>query len=122
MFKVMAFISRRAGTSPEAFREYYETQHVPLVVEVAPPMAAYRRNYLNPDEAFKRNEDELPFDVVTEMLFETREDCQRWFDTFFDPEVFARVQEDELQFLDPDRVRLCVVEVESTDYQRQSNA
>jgi hypothetical protein len=116
MFKIMAFISRKPGTSPEAFREYYETLHTHLVGSVAPPMKAYRRNYLNFAEPFKRGEEQIDFDVVTEMEFEDRAECERWFTAFRNPGAAERVAEDEEKFLDRATLRVCTVEVEETDY------
>lgn len=116
MYKLMAFISRKPGTSPEEFRAYYESKHTKVIAEVAPPMAAYRRNYLKFGEAFSRSEELIDFDVVVDMEFVNREDCQRWFDAFRNPDAFAKVLEDERQFLDADRVRVCVVEVCETEY------
>jgi hypothetical protein len=116
MYKVMAFISRKPGTTREEFRQYYEGSHAVLIGEILPPMMGYRRNYINLDEPFKRDEDQIDFDVVTEMLFATRDDCEGWFERFADPAVLARVQDDERQFLDTGRVRVAVVEVAETDY------
>ena len=77
-------------------------------------MAAYRRNYLNFDEPFKRDEDSISFDVVTEMEFEDRDACQRWFDAFRSPEILSQILEDEKQFLDQTRVMMTAVEVETS--------
>ncbi len=38
MFKLFAFLTKRADVSTDAFIDHYETRHVPLVLEVAPPM------------------------------------------------------------------------------------
>ena len=34
MYKVMAFLSRKPGTTIEQLRDYYETRHVPLIGEI----------------------------------------------------------------------------------------
>ncbi|KRB81478.1 hypothetical protein ASE00_16015 [Sphingomonas sp. Root710] len=114
MYKVMAFLARKPGISREEFRAYYEGQHAPLVGRLAPKMSAYRRNFLNFDEPFKRDDDQIGFDVVTEMEFEDRAACERWFNAFRDPAVFEQVAEDEKKFLDPTRVMVCAVEVEQS--------
>lgn len=112
MYKVMAFLARKPGISREAFRAYYESQHAPLVGRLAPAMAGYRRNFLNFDEPFKRDDDQIGFDVVTEMEFEDRAACERWFGAFRDPAIFEQVAEDERNFLDTSRVMVCAVDVE----------
>ncbi|ATE65852.1 EthD domain-containing protein [Rhizorhabdus dicambivorans] len=114
MYKVMAFLSRKPGISREEFRAYYEGQHAPLVGRLAPKMAVYRRNFLNFDEPFKRDDDQIGFDVVTEMEFEDRAACERWFSAFRDPAVFEQVAADEAKFLDSSRVMVCAVEVEQS--------
>ena len=116
MFKVMAFISRKPGMSIEAFRDYYEQIHTGVVASVAPPMRAYRRNYVNITEPFRRSEDQIDFDVVTEMEFEDRAECERWFTAFRNADTYEKVGEDEENFIDRDRIRVCVVETEETDY------
>jgi hypothetical protein len=116
MFKVMAFISRKPGMSIEAFRDYYEGIHTGVVASVAPPMKAYRRNYVNITEPFRRSEDQIDFDVVTEMEFEDRAECERWFTAFRNADAYEKVGEDEENFIDRDRIRVCVVETEETDY------
>jgi hypothetical protein len=116
MYKVMAFISRKPGMSAEAFRDYYERVHTGVVGSVAPPMKAYRRNYVNFAEPFRRSEEQIDFDVITEMEFEDRAACESWFNAFRNADASERVSEDEAKFLDRDRVRVCVVETEETDY------
>ena len=116
MYKVMAFLSRKPGTTIEQLRDYYETRHVPLIGEIAPTMRGYRRNYLKLNEPFKRNGDRIDFDVVTEMLFASEAEYDEWFQAFSDPDAFRRVVEDEHKFLDPDSIRVCAVEVAETAY------
>jgi EthD domain len=114
MYKLMAFIARKEGTTKEAFRDYYEEFHTLLIAEIAPPMKAYRRNYVNLSAPFMRCEDQIDFDVVTEMEFDDQDECQRWFDAFRDPDSFALVAADEQKFIDVERLRVCVVDVAET--------
>lgn len=116
MYKVMAFLTRKPEISPSEFRQYYEDTHARLIKKLTPPMLEYRRNYVNREEPFKRDEDKIDFDVVTEMLFATRVDCENWFAAFADESVFSQVQEDERQFLDTTRVRVCAVDMAETSY------
>ena len=114
MYKVMAFLSRKPGTTREEFREYYEKRHAPLITRLTPKMGAYRRNYMNFNGAFKRDEHLISFDVVTEMEFEDQAACERWFGAFKDPGIFAQISADEEKFLDRDRVLVCTVDREQT--------
>ena len=79
MYKVTAFLSRKPGVGVAEFRRYYEGMHARLIRELLPPTRAYRRNYLNQEEPFKRDHGQIDFDVVTEMEFDTRTDCESWF-------------------------------------------
>lgn len=114
MYKVVAFIKRKAGITPEEFRDYYETRHAPLIERLTPKMLAYRRNYLNFAAPFKRDEEHIGFDVVTEMEFADEAACQAWFDAFAAPAVLDQVLEDERNFLDQSRVMVCAVDLESS--------
>lgn len=113
MYKVMAFLARKPGISAAQFREHYERHHVALIGQVTPPMRSYRRNYLAREEPFRRADEQIGFDVVTEMEFEDRAACERWFDAFRAPGVADRVAEDEEKFLDRARLMVCPVEIET---------
>ena len=114
MYKVMAFLARKPGISAAQFRDHYERHHVALIGQVTPPMQSYRRNYLSREEPFRRADEQIGFDVVTEMEFEDRAACERWFDAFRAPGVADRVAEDEEKFLDRARLMVCPVEIETT--------
>lgn len=75
--KMMIFVKRKAGLTPEAFREGYETSHSRLGVELFGHLwASYRRNYVGHGRAFtQRGEgavigpEEIGFDAITEIVF-----------------------------------------------------
>lgn len=113
MYKVMAYLARKPGLSREEFRTYYEYSHVPLIERLIPGMTTYQRNYLNFDEPFRRNEEHIGFDMVTEMVFEDREACSAWFAAVRQPDIFRQIMDDEAHFLDQDRVMVTAVDVES---------
>src|SRR5205823_4415291 len=54
MFKVLAFLTKRAGIETQAFIEYYENTHVPLICSLAPPPLVYKRRYLMRGEALTK--------------------------------------------------------------------
>jgi len=110
MIKVLAFLKRKDGISSEDFRKYYEEKHVPLVGDVAPRMAAYRRNYLDLGNPSNQNEDQIDFDVVTELEFDDRAHYENWVAHFRDPDSTSRIIADELEFIDRARLRSCIVE------------
>jgi hypothetical protein len=114
MYKVTAFLTRKPGMTRNQFRDYYENRHAPLVGQLTPKMAAYRRNYVNLDGPLKRGEHLIAFDVVTEMEFEDQAACERWVEAYQVPDVLARISADEENFLDRDRVLVCAVDQEQT--------
>jgi hypothetical protein len=77
--KVILLLKRKPGMSPEEFRHAYETRHRRLGMEkVGHLLLEYRRNYLGAGSTFAaaapvptggQGLAELPYDVVTEMVF-----------------------------------------------------
>ena len=70
MFKILLFMKRKPGMSVAAFRDYYETKHVPLAQKYSSGITRYIRRYLDPQPHPETGTGELPYDVVTELWFE----------------------------------------------------
>lgn len=104
MIKLMCLIPLKAGLSPEAFRDYYENHHVPLVKRLCPEMKAYRRNYVT-REFLRKPEGaaSLGFDVLTEVWIDDATYAE-WSKVTADPPATNPIYEDELKFVDPTRV------------------
>ena len=114
MYKVMAFLARKPGMTRDEFRDYYENRHAPLVGQLTPKFAAYRRNYVNFEGPLKTDEHLITFDVVVEIEFEDQAACERWVAAYQVPDVLARISADEENFLDRDRMLVCAVDQEQT--------
>lgn len=111
MLKVFAFLARRTGMESQAFRDYYEDHHVPLICSLAPPPLVYKRNYLQRGDALNLDGGAaIGFDVVTEQVFADRETFLAWFGKLSEPGTGARVRADEERFLDHSRYFAYVVE------------
>jgi len=110
MIKVMIFIKRRADLSLEAFREHYETVHVPLSLTHLPLMQKHARNYVirRPDEP------EGDYDVVTECWFESWETLKATAAVLAEKRPIF--QEDEERFMDRASIRSVTVD-ESVTWQ-----
>lgn len=71
IYKILLPMKRRPGMTTEAFRDYYETHHVPLALKYSRGLLHYVRRYL---EAHPHPETgtpvEPPFDVITELWFD----------------------------------------------------
>ncbi|MEW2492477.1 EthD domain-containing protein [Streptomyces nodosus] len=107
MMKLLSYLKKRDGITSEAFKEYYETNHIPLILSLAPSPIVYKRHYLIRGDAFNIREDEIDFDVVTEMGWEDRDAFQAWMTAVMSDE---RVGIDEAQFLDRARTRAVLID------------
>jgi hypothetical protein len=56
MLKVFAFLTKREDMGARAFIDYYENNHVPLVLSIAPTPTVYKRNYLVRDDELNRED------------------------------------------------------------------
>jgi uncharacterized protein (TIGR02118 family) len=106
MLKVFGFLTKREDIEPDAFIEYYENNHVPLVLSLAPTPTVYKRNYLVRGDEFNREDDTIDFDVVTELVFPDRDAFVSWIEKL----SVEAIGTDEQKFLDRSRTRAYVIE------------
>lgn len=109
MLKMLSYLVKREGMTPEEFVDYYENHHVPLILSLAPPPAVYKRHYLQRGDALNIGEEGVDFDVVTEQVFADRSAFRCWIDAVSAGNAGERVAADEARFLDRSRTRACVV-------------
>jgi uncharacterized protein (TIGR02118 family) len=110
MFKVLAFLTKREGIETQAFIDYYENTHVPLICSLAPTPMVYKRRYLVRGEALTKEGGAGDFDVVTELGFPDRAAFLAWRAQLSGPGAGEQVAADEEKFLDRSRTRAYVVE------------
>jgi len=71
VYKVLIFLKRRPGLSLEAFRDHYENKHVVVCAPYMKGVRKYTRRYVTPlPNAITGNNDEMEFDVITELSFD----------------------------------------------------
>ena len=109
MFKLVALIQAKPELSREAFIDYYESNHAPLIRRLLPTIDGYSRNYLTPGLVPGREAEEN-FDVITELTFTDRAALDEFWQTIRRPEVIAAIREDESHFLISDKTRMLGVE------------
>ena len=80
MLKVFGFLTKREDIDTQAFIEYYEKNHVPLVLSLAPTPTVYKRNYIVRGDEFNREDAAIDFDVVTELVFPDRAAFVAWIE------------------------------------------
>lgn len=111
MFKAFALIKRKPGTTMEQLIRHYEASHAPLAVKSVPNLKKYVRHFIRPfGNDVYRLEEELPYDVVTEIWFDNREDFERGMAYLTEPETAAAIAEDEERLFDRSSIRFVTVE------------
>jgi hypothetical protein len=128
LFKLIMTMKKREGMSRQDFMTYYDERHLAYGATVVPPLEAgangatlHRRNFVVLDDpllafvgegrAVTENPD---FDVITEMLFDSRDDAIAMMRVLFRPEVIDKIRDDERQFVELDTIKFYVVEVHET--------
>jgi 3-hydroxyacyl-CoA dehydrogenase len=115
MYKTIAFLKRKAGMSREAFIDYYESKHVPLILSIAPQVCDYRRSFLVEEGAILYpGAGPVDFDVVTELWYPDRAAYEAALALFTKPENAAAIARDEENFLERARTRFYVAEERRT--------
>jgi hypothetical protein len=113
----MMAIKRKRGITHREFIDYYENIHAPLLRSLLPPMQVYRRNYLTFDDPMFAvdnrggDDQDLDFDVITEVIFSTRQEAEALMAAVARPDIFAKIKADEGHFVEPGRAKCFVVEV-----------
>jgi uncharacterized protein (TIGR02118 family) len=110
MIKVFGYLKRKPGLSPQEFADYYEHNHVPLVLSKAFMPMVYKRNYIQRGDAFNIEGTEISFDCMTELVFADRDDLSGWMASLGVDEI-AR---DEENFIDRPATRAYVVDERSS--------
>jgi hypothetical protein len=100
MLKTLVLLKRRPGMTMEEFVDYYENHHAKLGEKyLLPEVKRYSRRYVQPEKnPITGQVEELDFDVVMEMWWDSRAD----FDT-----AMARVSSDGVReqfFEDEERI------------------
>ena len=106
MFKVFAYMSKRPGMTSDAFIDYYENHHVPLVLSLAPLPRVYKRNYVVRGDAANLESPAIDFDGVTELAWDDRAGFEDWIARLGVPAI----AEDEARFLDRAKTTAYVID------------
>lgn len=116
MFKFICTIRKKKGMSRQAFIDYYEKRHAPLLTKIMPPIGVYRRNYPQYNDGLKdaigrgSEDGDASFDVFTEVIFDTREKADTYMAAFSIPEIQKQIIADETNFVEPGGVVVYVVD------------
>ena len=123
MIKIIYFLKRKPGVTPEQFRAHYESSHVALAKEhIGHLLQDYVRNYptfalLNPSNIPPGTVPapyDIGYDCITEMYVADQAALEEMTRIFNDPVVNPILVEDELQFLDREKTVMIMVDVVNT--------
>jgi len=111
MIKLIALLTRKPGMSRDDFIAYYETQHAPLMLRLAPMIHAYIRNFIDWAGAFPAADGSTTdFDCVTEIWFATAADHAAALAIWAQPANAAAIAADEENIFDRSKTRMFLVE------------
>ncbi|MES2272299.1 MAG: EthD domain-containing protein [Pseudomonadota bacterium] len=123
MIKIIYFLKRKEGTTPEQFRAHYEASHSLLAKRyIGHLLQDYVRNYptfalLNPSnipEGTTPEPYDIGYDAITEMYVADQAAIDEMGRIFNDPKINPILVEDELKFLDRDKTVMIMVEAVNT--------
>lgn len=113
MDMMFALMRKKLGMTKGDFIDYYETNHVPLVMSIIGDyIHAYERNYLDYTHHYTRmpagEEKDVgqPLDVVTRVVWKDLEGARR---VMTDPRNVAAIARDEENFLDRASMQVIIV-------------
>lgn len=109
-YKILIFMKRRPGMTFAAFEDYYENRHAPLCVKYTAGVGRYLRRFLtplpNPETGVN---DELPYDVITELWFDDETVFRKMLQYVATSIMPDEVVEDEKQLFDRPKSRMATV-------------
>ncbi|MCB2079986.1 MAG: EthD domain-containing protein [Novosphingobium sp.] len=109
-YKILLFMKRRPGMSIEDFRDYYENRHVPLCMKYTQGISRYVRRYIEPQRhAESGTNEELPYDVITELWFDDEETWKGTVDYISNNVMTDEVVNDEKNLFDRPTMRMATV-------------
>jgi hypothetical protein len=118
MFKRISLFKKKAGLTRDEFIKYYEEKHLPLCMSLLPPPKMHRRNYPVLDDplgqAMRNNREPAAapeYDCISEVIHETRQDAEIYFQALSDPKKRALIAADEINFIEPGTFKIFIVEV-----------
>jgi EthD domain len=114
MYKIVSLVKRKAGTTHQQFKDYYETTHCKFGDKYLPPYCTkYLRRYVDPlGHPITGTPAGSDFDCITEMWFASEADYKAFTASVAKPEIAKEVVADEEKFVDRAGTRRYLVEEE----------
>ncbi|KAI0096665.1 EthD domain-containing protein [Nemania sp. FL0031] len=120
---ILVYLSRKPGTTPEQFRDYYVNSHLPFFRQLAGPhvpalhtqLYIHRtttsgdgntpRNASTPATVFFGTQADFDFDVLVTLEFKDVATFQAHYEFMMQPDIAAKIAADEERFLDRSQTR-----------------
>lgn len=123
---VIAFLSKSPSKTLDEFRDYYEHEHIPLVLRMVRaslpagtpfPALVYTRRYLDSQTPVVTASGELAgFDCMTELQFASKEAFEKyWIAALGQGEAGRAIVEDEEKFINRGRTMAYQFEMHQTE-------
>jgi hypothetical protein len=119
MIKILLFLKKKPGMSRDAFIDYYENHHVPLILGyTGEHMALYKRSFIDWSDPlsaasaafFGADKDDATFDVVTEVQCADRDTLMTMFGIAQQPDIAAAIAADEENLFDRAASKMVIVD------------
>jgi uncharacterized protein (TIGR02118 family) len=108
--KILLLMKRKPGMSVEAFRDYYENNHVPLCSKYPSRAIRYIRRFIDPLPHPETGPyDNPPYDVITELWFDDEAAFKQTVAYLTTSIMPDEVVEDEKKFFDRSSFRIATV-------------
>lgn len=109
---MLLFMKRRPGLSMEEFQDYYENRHVPLALKYdAGAITRYVRRNIQPQpHAESGTNEELPYDVISELWLRDEGAWKATVDYLSTSVMSDEVVQDEMNVFHRPTMRICGVD------------
>lgn len=115
-YKILLLMKRKPGITMEEFKDYYENHHVPLAMKSPSAATRYVRRYLEPQpHADSGTNEELPYDVVSELWFDDEEAWKATVDFLANNVMSDEIVNDEMNLFHRPTMRMATVDECETD-------
>ncbi|KAJ8131277.1 hypothetical protein O1611_g2347 [Lasiodiplodia mahajangana] len=123
-YSILCYLSRKPGTTPEQFKDYYNGSHMPFFRQLAGPHNPSRhiqqyihrtnaapgdgntpRNASTPASVFFGTQADFDYDVVVTLEFKDAATFQAHLEHIQQPDIAAKIAADEERFLDRSQTR-----------------
>ncbi|KAI1099713.1 EthD domain-containing protein [Jackrogersella minutella] len=114
-FSVLFLATRKAGTTPEAFKAHYEGTHIPLLKELAGANfpQTHTRYYIHRAEGQAHvllgTQGDFDYDVAVQLTFADQAGFQAYAAATHSGDAAAKISADEDSFLDRSKSRAVIL-------------